>query len=144
MIQVDDRAQITTCYDKSLLHNYCPYSYSCHKPSILGGDKIVYRSEGYGYLCTVTTDNELLKIKSEFTPSFPITVISPGHFEDQLGKMHNSYTLFHDSNNQHGYARFHYIQTKHRDILLPTVYKKCLSYVPVIKPDDNYQVHTMS
>ena len=58
--------------------------------------------------------------------------------------MHISYTLFNDSNNQYRYTKFYQIHTKHRDILLPTIYKKHLSYILLIKPDDNYQRYTMS
>ena len=63
LVQVDNGAQTTTCDEKQLLHNYQLYSYSCRKPSILGGDKIVHHSEGYGYICIVTSDNKLIKIK---------------------------------------------------------------------------------
>ena len=144
LVQVDDRAQTTTCHEKRLLHDYRSYSYSCHKLSILGRDKIVHHSEGYGYIYTVTSDNKLIKIKSEYTPTFPITVISPGRFKEQLGKQFKSYTLYHNSTKHRSQATFHYLHMKHRDVILPTVCKKRFSYVPIIQPDDAYQVHSMS
>ena len=85
LVQIDDGAQTTTCHDKSILHNYQPYSPSCQRSTILGGDKIIHKPGGFGYIYTVTSDNELIKLKSEYTPSFPITVISPGKYEEQLG-----------------------------------------------------------
>ena len=143
LVQVDDGAQTTTCHEKQLLHNYQPYSYSCRKPSILGRDKINHHSEGYGYIYTVTSDNELIKIKLEFIPMFPITVISSGRFKEQLGKQYKSYMLYYNSTKHRSQATFYHIQTKHRDVILLTVYKKRLSYIPIIKSNDTYQVHLM-
>ena len=71
-------------------------------------------------------------------------MISLGHFKDQLSKKYKSYTLFYNSKDHYGCAKFHYIKTIYHDVILPTIYKKRLSYIPVIKPDNNYQVYTMS
>ena len=143
-MQVNDGAQTITCYEKSILHDYQSYSYSYHKPSILGRNKIIYHLEGYSYTCTVTSDNELIKIKSEYILIFSIIVISSEWFKEHLGKYYKSHTLYHNSTKHCGHTTFHHIHVKYRDVILLIVYKKDLSYAPSIQSNDTYQIYTIS
>ena len=96
------------------------------------------------HIYAVTKDNKLINIWSEYTVDFPITVVSPRKYEDQLGRNYASYTLYYDSKAQIGHVSFHHINTKSRDIVISTIYKKHLSYIPIIRPDNLHQVNTIS
>ena len=56
----------------------------------------MYTSEGVEYIYTLTQDNELVKIKVEYILSFPISVVSPGKLQEQLGKYYSSYSAHYD------------------------------------------------
>ena len=111
---------------------------------MLGGDKIPYVLEGYGYLYTSSSDGKLLKIKVKCCLTFPLTVVSLGRYAEQLGRGCTSFDLHYNIVGKTGYALFNYHNYNARNVSTPTIYKFCLSYIYVFKLSKNLQVNSIS
>ena len=72
---VDNGSQATTTNKRFLLNNYT----SINIPRVLrdAGGKIAYKVEGQGTLMVPRSDGSFTDIKCWYTPTLPVTVISP-------------------------------------------------------------------
>ena len=89
---VDNGSQATTTNKRFLLHNYTSINF----PRVLrdAGGNITYKVEGQGTLMVPRGDGSFMGIKCWYTPTLPVTVISPGeHIQQNPAKL-SSHTIF--------------------------------------------------
>ena len=119
---VDNLSQVTTTNKKFLLHDFKPIT----SPRLLkdARKKAQYVIKGQGTLLVPRGDGSYMRIKCWYTPSLPVTVISPGEHFQQHPSQFESHTIFSHEYKGTGEVRFHSVSEDNDDIFLTQYFKK--------------------
>ena len=113
---IDNGSQVTTTNKLFLLHEYTPHK--TNRTLQGAGKKIKYKVEGQSYLMVPRVDGSFMKIQCCYTPTLPVTGISPGEHVQQNPSHLDSHTILSHEYKGKGEVRFHGIQPKHDDIFI--------------------------
>ena len=132
---VDNGSQATTTNKRFLLHQYHPVKNSrvLHD----AGGKVTYNIEGQGILMVPRGDGSFLPMKCWYTPTLPVTVISPGEHVQQCQGVLASHTVFSHEFKGSGEVRFQDVNDDTVDVFQTQYFRKksvTLGLLPSHKP----------
>ena len=102
---VDNGSQVTTTNHRFLLHDFEKISFQKYLRD--AGKRITYKVEGKGFLFVPRGDGSYIKIPCWYTPSMPVTDISPGEVVSAKKDVWKAHTIFSHHFKGSGEVRFH-------------------------------------